>query len=77
MARPVSKDMSVCLTVGDITVTWNAEDVSWSPDVADDMSNRVLQLFHDALETAMGYGYLVGNEEKVSEDEVGVEVDGG
>ena len=51
--------MSAALQVGNIAVSWSAEAVSWSPDVADDMARRCTQLLHDALAEAAAFGILL------------------
>lgn len=58
-SRIQSRDMAVALQVGNIAVSWSAEAVSWSPDVADDMARRCTQLLHDALAEAAAFGILL------------------
>lgn len=66
--------MSAALQVGNIAVSWSAEAVSWSPDVADDMARRCTQLLHDALAEAAAFGILLpilvedDDAEEVTED---------
>ena len=56
--RPPSRDMNVTLQLGNLLVNWNAEGVAWSPDVADDMASRCLQMIKELLAEAYAYGLL-------------------
>ncbi len=66
--KPVTRDMSVVLQVGSIIVSWNAEGVSWSPDVAEDMKARTMEMFRDALAEAHAYGLLQTDNEITFDD---------
>lgn len=69
MSQPApSRDMSCVLQLGSITVSWSAEGVSWSPDVADDMAMRTIALFRDALAEAHAYGLLETDNEVMFDD---------
>lgn len=64
----LSRDMNCALFIGPISATWNAEGVAWSPDVADDMTRRVVHLMREALAMATEFGVL-GTFDTVDEDE--------
>lgn len=53
-----SKDISVAIQLGAIAVQWNVEDVSWNPDVAHDIKNRMMEMLAEALELAHTYGMI-------------------
>lgn len=53
-----SRDMSVALQFGNLAFHMQAEGVSWSPDVADDMSKRLVGMLRDSLAEAHAYGLL-------------------
>lgn len=65
---PQSRDMSVTLQLGNLLVNWSAEGVAWSPDVADDMSARALQMLRDMLSEAYAYGLLETDNEVIFDD---------
>lgn len=44
------KNLIAKVSYGDLQVTLTAEGASWNPDVADDLTKRVRQLWRDALE---------------------------
>ena len=80
--RPPSRDMSVVLQLGSIVVSWNAEGVSWSPDVADDMTSRTMQMLRESLAEAHAYGLLQDDQEftadmgELTDTTAGEDVDG-
>lgn len=45
----------------DIKIGITAEDVSWSPDVASDMSNRIHEMWHNTLLELHRFGMLANN----------------
>lgn len=55
---PVSRDIQMSVSVGNCASAVAAEAVSWSPDVADDMARRALQLLREAMEYAASLGVL-------------------
>ncbi len=82
MSYAPSKDISIALQVGPVAVSMCAEDVSWNPDVANDMQNRLVAMMREALAEAAAWGMLKtdaevmfddGSHEMVDEDE---DVDG-
>ena len=72
-----SKDISVAIQLGAIAVQWNVEDVSWNPDVAHDIKNRMMEMLEEALALAHTYGLLPssfaisGEDEEETEEEDG------
>ncbi len=62
-----SKDISVAISLGAIAVQWNVEDVSWNPDVAHDIQNRMMEMLAEALSLAHTYGLLPSSLEPVGE----------
>lgn len=65
-----SRDMSIALSFGNIAASISAEGVSWSPDVASDMSTRLVAMLRDVLAEAAEYGLLpLAAEELVSMEE--------
>lgn len=53
-----TREMQVAMQFGNMAFSMNAEGVSWSPDVATDMANRILEMFRDSLAEAQAYGLL-------------------
>lgn len=68
MSRVPSRDMSVVLQMGTVVVSWSAEGVSWSPDVANDMAARTVEMLRDALAEAAAYGLLQTDNEITFDD---------
>lgn len=71
-----SKDISVAIQLGTIAVQWNVEDVSWNPDVAHDIKNRMMEMLEEALSLAHTYGLLpyslatsVEDDEEIGEED--------
>jgi len=54
----------------DMRVGLLAEDVSWSPDVASDMANRLHEMWHNALLELYRFGMLDGEHDE-DDDEFG------
>lgn len=53
-----TRDMSVTMQFGNMAFSLNAEGVSWSPDVASDMANRIMEMLRETLAEAASYGLL-------------------
>lgn len=65
-------DISVMVRYGDLQVALQAEGVSWSPDVADDMTSRIRKLWSDVITDAKAHGLMGTNANDMEEvDEVG------
>lgn len=47
----VSKNITVKVTYGDLTVELTAEGASWNPDVANDLIARTKVLWRDSIES--------------------------
>lgn len=58
MQQVSHRDMSIALQFGNIAASISAEGVSWSPDVASDMTTRLMGLLRDTLAEAAAYGLL-------------------
>lgn len=52
------RDMAAMMRWGDIEVGLQAEGVSWSTDVADDMTRRVIGMFREAMDVARVNGFF-------------------
>jgi hypothetical protein len=61
--RPPSRDIFCTLQLGSLAVSWQAEGVSWSPDVADDIASRCLSMLRETLAEAHAYGLLATDNE--------------
>jgi hypothetical protein len=68
MRRIPSRDIAVHVGYLDLQLTMVAQGVAWSPDVANDMVNRMGDLFQQSLMTTIEYG-LIGEDEE--EDDYG------
>jgi len=68
MMRVPTKDIKISVSYLDLRVTMVAEGVSWSPDVAQDMVNRIENLWESALLGAATFG-LISIQESVDDDE--------
>lgn len=64
MRKMPSKDMIVHVGYLDLQLTIIAQGVAWSPDVADDMVNRISKLFDQSLSTGAQYGLFEEDEEE-------------
>lgn len=54
----MERDMAAMMRWGDIEVGLQAEGVSWSTDVADDMTRRVVGMFREAMDVAKAMGFF-------------------
>jgi len=68
MSHVASKDIQIALQVGPVAVSMCAEDVSWNPDVANDMQNRMLGMLREALQEAASWGMLQATSEVLFDD---------
>ena len=66
--RIPARDMSVHVAYLDLHLALVAQGVAWSPDVADDMINRVGKLFEQSMMTLAQYGAFDSEDD---EDEFG------
>lgn len=66
--RVPSKDISVHVGYLDLHLALVAQNVAWSPDVADDMISRMGKLFDQSMYTLAQYGVIDDEDE---EDEYG------
>jgi hypothetical protein len=64
MRKMPSKDMIVHVGYLDLQLAIIAQGVAWSPDVADDMVNRMTKLFDQSLMAASQYGLFESDEEE-------------
>ena len=69
--RVPARDMSVHVAYLDLHLAMVAQGVAWSPDVANDMINRVGQLFDQSMMTLATYGAFDTSDEDEDEDEFG------
>lgn len=70
MNRSYSKDLSLHLGWQDIRLSFVAEGAAWSPDVAQDMVNRMHEAWHNTLLELDRFGMLANGDED-DEDEFG------
>ena len=68
--KPSFKDVSMHAMYGEIRCSIIAEGVSWSPDVADDMVNRMQGLWNATLTELYRFNMLDVSEDE-EEDEYG------
>ena len=68
--RGVSRNMHAYISWQDMRVGLLAEDVSWSPEVASDMSNRLHEMWHNPLLELYRFGMLDGEHDE-DDDEFG------
>lgn len=66
---PASKDMIIRIVYDDIRCELIAEGASWSPDVADDMTARIKDLWKAAMDTIVESGAYELRYGKTYEDE--------
>lgn len=66
--RIPSRDMMIHVGYLDLHLAIVAQNVAWSPDVADDMISRMGKLFDESMMTLAKYGVF---EEDDDEDEYG------
>lgn len=70
--RGLTRDMSVHLAWNDIRLSLIAEGVSYSPDIALDLTNRLHEAWHNTLLELHRFGMLdTGDGEDEDEDEFG------
>lgn len=69
--RGLSRDMSVHLAWQDMRISFVAEGVSWSPDVAVDMTNRLHEAWHNTLLELHQFGMLDNSVDDDDDDEFG------
>lgn len=55
-------DVYVAITLGNLTVAWNVEGVSWNPDIAFDIKNRAMDMVAEALDLAVSHGLLTSDD---------------
>ena len=68
--RGLSRNMHAYIAWNDMRVGLTAESVSWSPDVASDMANRLHEMWHNTLLELHRFGMLEGSDEaEFDEDE--------
>lgn len=67
--RGISRNMHAVIAWQDMRVALTAEDVSWSPDVAQDMTNRLHELWHDTLLELHRFGMLANNSDDDDDDD--------
>lgn len=70
MQQVQSRDMSLALSFGNIAASVSAEGVSWSPDVASDMSARLVGMVRELLQEAAQYGLLQTDSEFVLSEDI-------
>lgn len=68
--RGLSRNMHGYIAWQDMRVGLLAEDVSWSPDVASDMANRLHEMWHNTLLELYRFGMLDGEHDE-DDDEFG------
>jgi hypothetical protein len=64
-----SRDIGLHVNYLDLNVTLVAQGVSWSPDVADDMTKRMKTLFENSLETLAMYSIITSDDEDDEDDD--------
>lgn len=69
--RGISRSMHAYIVWQDMRVGLTAEDVSWSPDVALDMANRLHGMWHTALLELDRFGMLDNSSDEDDDDEYG------
>lgn len=67
--KGLSQDLSLHLAWQDIRISFVAEGMSWRPDVAVDMTNRLHEAWHNTLLELHRFGMLDNDPE--DEDEFG------
>jgi hypothetical protein len=69
MQKPHSRDLGMHVAWGDIRCSIIAEGRSWSPDVANDMVNRMNQLWENTLTGISDTGYFDSMAEEEDDDD--------
>lgn len=59
--RGLSRNMNAYIAWQDMRIGITAEDVSWSPDVASDMANRLHEMWHNTLLELHRFGMLASS----------------
>ena len=67
--RGLSRNMTAFIAWQDMKIGLTAEDVSWSPDVAADMANRLHEMWHNTLLELHRFGMLANNLNDDDEDD--------
>jgi len=55
---PTRGDVAVAVQLGQLAISWSAENVSWAPDVIKDMQNRTMEMFAEMLLEANKYDLI-------------------
>lgn len=63
MSRISSRDIQLHVRYGEIQVSMIAEGVSWSPDAANDLVNRVAMAWDNTLASLYEYGLVEVDDE--------------
>lgn len=74
MIKGLSQDLSLHMAWQDIRLSFIAEGMSWRPDVAADMTNRMHEAWHNTLLELHRFGMLAtddDDEEEADTDEFG------
>jgi hypothetical protein len=50
--------VAVAVQLGNLAISWSAENVSWAPDVVYDMQQRTLEMFRAMLAEANAYSLI-------------------
>lgn len=69
--RGMGRNMHVYLSWQEMRIGITAEDVSWNPDVAEDMANRLHDIWYNALLELNRFGMLDNGQEDEDVDEFG------
>lgn len=69
--KGLSQDLSLHLAWQDIRLSFVAEGMSWRPDVAVDMTNRMHEAWHNTLLELHRFGMLDNDRDDEDEDEFG------
>ena len=67
--RGISKNIHAYVAWQDMKIGITAEDVSWSPDVANDMANRLHDMWHNTLMELYRFGMLAGTPPEGDDDD--------
>jgi hypothetical protein len=70
--KGLSQDLSLHLMWQDIRLSFVAEGMSWRPDVAADMTNRMHEAWHNTLLELHRFGMLATDDDDDELDEFGV-----
>lgn len=76
--EPITRgDVAVVVQLGNLVISWSAENVSWAPDVVKDMQNRTIEMFKDMLKEANEYSLIGAIPDFALEDETADVVEDG